>query len=646
MRNRNVPIFLGAVVVGIIGSAAPVAGAGRSVPRTLTTDQQLDRLQRAAFDYLWEQRDTRSGLVYNTTEANAPSSPAACGVALTGIPIGIERGWVSRTEGFERAVMLLRSLRTADQVRGFFHHFFDPKTGRRAWQSEVSYMDSAILFAGAMVAADYFPDTEVEQLADALITRAEWPWFLDGQDTLQWGWKPEPGFEGGPVQFSESILAYLLALGSPTHPIPPSSWDAMRRPISRYPNGAPSMAYTADGSLFAYLLPLAWFDLRNRHDAYLDYWTNAKTAILANIQFCRDHAQQFRTYREGFWGLSAALGPIGYVAYGAAPGVVTHDGTVAPHIVAAALPWVPELALSTLQRMERLLPKAWTRYGFGDALNLDRRFACPHTIALDQGLVLLMIENHRTGRVWDLFMRHPIAQRALERAGFESGSWAEPRRPAVVAGNPGAAMTIPVIDHAVTVDAELSEWIRHEAIELSPKQRRHLEQGVIRDAADASVLLYLGWRDETLYAAGIVTDDELVTRARHAKIYEDDCLELFADLDGDGFRFDGNPRDVQIGLAPGEADAKPQLWAWGAIQQRPQDVHAAVQRQEGRWLFELSIPLSMLPGLSAERPVRFSVAYHDRDADGKDGKLHWSVDTASVPGTILFGKVTLEPQRR
>lgn len=631
-------------IVGVVGCATPASGTGKAIPRS--SDEELDRLQRAAFAYLWEQRDSRSGLVYNTTEPQAPASPTAAGAALTAIPIGIERGWVNREEGYQRAVMLLRSLHKIEHVHGFFYHFLDPASGRRTWQSEVSCIDSAILFAGAMVAAQYFAGTEVDRLANQLIDRAEWPWFLNGEDTLQWGWKPEAGFEGGPMQFSESILAYLLALGSPTHPIPGDSWQAMRRPISRYGDEAPRMVYTVDGSLFAYVLPLAWFDLRDRHDAFLDYWTNAKTAIQANIQFCRDHAPTFRTYQAGLWGLSAALGPDGYKAYGAPPGVVTHDGTVAPYVVAASIPWIPDVALGTLRRMEQQAPTLWTRYGLGDGLNLDRRFICPHTIALDQGLVLVMIENHRTGLVWDLFMRHPIAQRALTRAGFESGSLAEPSRPAVVPGNPGATMAIPMIDHAVTVDGDLSEWIRREAIELSPVQQRHLEQGVIRDAADASVLLYLGWSENTLYAAGIITDDELVTQARDAKIYEDDCLELFADLDGDGFRFDGNPRDVQIGLSPRGPDGRPQLWAWGAIKQRPQEVHAAVQQQENQWLFELSVPLSMLPGLSVEQPVRLSVAYHDRDSDGKEGKLHWSVDTASVPGTILFGQVTLEPPQR
>lgn len=629
-------------MIGVVGCASPVNRAGKTASGALTPEQELDRLQRTAFDYLWEQRDTRTGLVYNTTEAHAPASPTACGVALTAIPIGIVRGWISREEGYQRAVMLLRSLKTAEQVRGFFYHFLNPANGARTWQSEVSSIDSAILFAGSMVAAEYFPNTEAAQLANELIARAEWPWFLDGQDALQWGWRPEKGFEGGPMQFSESILAYLLALGSPTHPIPSSSWEAMRRPISRYPANASAMVYTPDGSLFAYLLPLAWFDLRGRRDAYLDYWTNAKTAILANRQFCQNHAREFRTYREGFWGLSAALGPNGYVAYGAAPGVVKHDGTVAPHIVAAAYPWVPELALSTLRRMERRMPKAWTRYGFGDAVNLDRRFACPHTIALDQGLLLILIENARTGLIWELFMQHPVAQRALAQAGFVSGNLAEPIPPVIVPGNPQAAMAIPMVDHAVTVDGDLSEWIRQEAIELSPEQQRHLEQGVIRDAADASVVLYLGWADTTLYAAGIVTDDELVVNQRDAEIYQDDCLEIFADLDNDGYWFNGNPHDVQFGLAPGGPDGVPQIWAWGAIKQRPQDVRVAVQRQERSWRFELAIPRSRLPGLSVERPVRFSVAYHDRDLDGKDGKLHWSVDTASVPGTILFGHVRLE----
>jgi len=599
-----------------------------------------DRLQRAALRYFQEQRHPHSGLIANTTEANAPASPTAAGVALSAIPIAVSRGWLSRDAGYQEALAVLHGLERAEHVRGFFYHFLVPSTGQRTWESEVSPIDSAIAFAGAMVAAEFFPETEVAERANRLIERAEWPWFLDGEDTLQWGWKPETGFEGGPMDFSESVLAYLLAIGSPTHPIPAAAWTAMRRPISRY-GDLPRMVYTRDGSLFAYVLPLAWFDLRDRHDAYLDYWTNAETAIRANLQFCRDRRHRVQTYREGLWGLSAALGPDGYTAYGAEPGVVTHDGTVAPYVVAASVPWLPQASFETLHRMEQLAPSLWTRYGYGDGLNIDRQFVCPYTIALDQGLAALLIENYRTGLIWDLFMRHPIAQRALERAEFLPGALAEPLAPEVIPGNPGASLSLARRTHPVAVDGDLSEWIRDDALELTPRERRNVEYGFVSDARDASAVIYLGWDDDAFYVAGLLTDETLVTRKTGGDIYLDDCLEVFFDLDGDGFRFDRNPSDVQIGVAPGGPEGTHQLWAWGAIQQYPSDVQAAVERQGEQVAVELAIPRARLPGLREGQPVRFSVAYHDRDADEKAAKLHWSVDTATKPGTILFGYLTL-----
>ena len=622
------------------GDRADTAHRPENAASGPATDAELDRIQRAAFRYVMEQRDPASGLVYNTSEANAPASPTASGVALSAIPIGIERGWISREDGYRLALQIVQSLGHADGRRGFFYHFLTPHGGTRTWDSEVSGIDSAVLFAGAMVIAEYFQGTEVATLANQLIDRAEWPWFLDGEETLKWSWRPETGFEGGMTTFSESILAYLLAMGSQSHPIPPSSWDALKRPISRS-DGHP-MVYTPDGSLFAYLLPLAWFDLRDRHDAYLDYWTNAKTAIESNIQFCRTHQDQYRTYREGLWGLSAALGPSGYKPYGAMPGEhIIHDGTVAPYVVAASMPLLPQAAIDAYRRMERLSQTLWTKYGLGNALNLDRGYACQESIALDQGLALLMVENMRTGLIWRLFMHHPVAQRAMAAAGFVPGSLNEPKPPAVIPGNPGASMTVPMVDHAVTIDGDLHEWIREEAIELTPVGRRNVESGSFRDAKDASALIFLGWTDEVFYVAGIVLDDEFVTRREHEQIYRDDCLELFWDLDGDGFRFDANPHDIQIGLAPGGPQGAWQLWAWGPLKRMPSEVKAALIRQDGHVEFELAIPRTLLPGLVPGVPVRFGVDYHDRDTDDKEGKLTWSIDTASVPGTILFGQMTL-----
>ncbi len=626
----------------ISGGCATSAPSTPPATTSLNRVDLLTRIQRSAFDYLVKARDPQTGLVYNTTESNAPASPTAGGVALCAIPVGIEQGWISRSQGYDDAKRLLHAYLRAEHHHGFFYHFLDPRTGRRTWHSEVSCIDSAILFAGAMVVGRYFQGTEVDTLAERLIDRAEWPWFLDGEDTLKWAWTPEQGFQGGSMDYSESILAYLIAMGSSSHPIPSDCWQAMRRPIALAFGSQRRMVYTSDGSLFAYLLPLIWFDLRDQHDDFLDYWTNAQTAIESNRAFCQAQRDRFATYRAGLWGVSAALGPDGYQAYGTPPAArFVHDGTVAPYVVATALAWLPEQALATLQQMEAMAPHLWTRYGFGNSINRDRQFVSLHTIALDQSMGLLMIENVRSGLIWRLMNQHPVAQRGMRAAGFMPGSLEEPIPPAVIAGNPGAKLSVPKLTQPIQIDGELSEWSQQGTFELSPQDRRNVEFGFFRGSQDASARIAVGWDGAALYVAGQVMDDELVTRRQGEAIYQDDCLELFADLDGDGFRFDGNARDLQIGLAPNTLQGSWQLWAWGALKREPPEIDAAVKLQNDGFVFELRIPRPLLQDLEPGQPMRFSVAYHDRDRDGKAGKLHWSVDATSQPNTLLFGQMTL-----
>lgn len=651
MQRHRAGITLGLAALGaglLWGPYSDAEAFGRrratAPPGTGDSKTAVDRIQRAAFDFFLEQRDPQSHLVYNSTEPNAPASITALGAALSAIPVGIERNWLPRAEGYRQALGILKTAGRLEQVNGFYYHFFDARTGKRVWNSEVSCIDSAIFFAGAMVAAGYFPGTEVEQLANQLINRAVWSWWLNKEDAFAWGWKPEAGFVDSRMQFSESILAYLLALGSATHPVAPKLWHAMRRPIAKATPTSAEMIYTPDGSLFAYLLPHVWFDLRDQHDAYADYWMNAAEAIRANLQFCAQQRKQFKTYDQGLWGVSAAIGPEGYKAYGAPPAQrFVHDGTVAPYVVAAAYLWMPDKALLTYQRMEQLYPKLWTRYGLGDAVNADRKFISPHTIALDQAMALLLIENARSGLVWRLFMQHPIAKRAVAAAGFEPGRLSAPQRPAITPGNPDAQLRVPVMDQAVTVDGDLREWIMREAFDVTPTDGRHVEYGFFRNPQDASLLVYTGWTPETFYIAGIVTDDQWVAGQRGRDIHQDDCLEFFWDLDNDGFRFDGNPHDVQLGLSPPAAAGQPpQVWLWGAFKRAAPEVQAAVVQREQRLFFEVAIPRALLPGLAPGTPVRGSLAYHDRDKEEQTSKLHWSIDTASVPGRILFGQMTLE----
>lgn len=604
-------------------------------------DASMDLIERQAFAYFWEETNPHNGLVRNTTEPHAPASITACGAALSAIPIGIERGWILPADGYLRALRTLKTLaHHLEHIHGFFYHFLNFETGKRTWVSEVSCIDTAIAAAGALVAGEYFKGTEVDRLAQAIYERIDWPWFLDGEQTLQWAWKPETGFEGGPIHFSEGILAYLLALGSPTHPIRVEAWHTLWRPVSRY--GEHSIVFVHDGSLFAYLLPLAWFDLRERHDVYLDYWTNARNAVLANRQFCQDHRASFRTYREGFWGLSAALGPDSYRAYGGKPGVNVHDGTVAPYAVAASVPFAPDVAWPTYQRMLDELPTAFGRYGLTNAFNLDRHYVCPYYIALDQGLTLFMLENARSGLIWRLFMSHPAAQRAVQRAGFQPGHQEEPTPLRIRRGNPAARLGIHRLTHPVGIDGDLAEWLHREPIDLTPTDQRNLEFGFVRSKTDASLDAYLGWDEERFYVAGVVRDDEIVNRHRGSMIYQDDSVELFFDLDRDGFWFNQNPFDAQVGLAPTGPTGEPQVWVWGPVNRHVPEVESAVSRRGSSYVFELAVPWSVIGGRpDMGQPFRFAVTLHDRDRDGKEAKLVWSVDKETDPGRLLFGEAWL-----
>lgn len=214
------------------------------------------------------------------------------------------------------------------------------ETGERAWSSELSSIDTALLVAGALVAGQYFADSEVQQLADQLYANVDWDWMRGGADLLRMGWKPDSGFFNATWDhFDESLIMYVLAIGSPTHPISPSVWDKWDRPV----NVSEGYVYLPGEPLFVYQYPLAFLDLRGKEDAYVNYWNNAIKACQRNRQFALENSEKYSTYRNNVWGLSASDGPFGYRAYGAAS--INHDGTVAPYAAVACLPMTPEIAL-------------------------------------------------------------------------------------------------------------------------------------------------------------------------------------------------------------------------------------------------------------------------------------------------------------
>lgn len=406
---------------------APLSGR----PLSESGDAFLEDLQRRAFLMLWEQSDASTGLTMDRARNDGSREPraanmatiAATGFALTGVCIAAERRWIKSTEAAERARITLRSFdRTVQNHNGWFYHFLDGTTGRRYRNTELSSIDTALLLAGVLTARQYFHrDAEIARLATAIYRRVDFRWMLNGDPlVLSHGWRPESGFI--PHRWSrmdEAVLLYILAIGSPTHAIPPASWYAWERPAMTYDG----IAFVSGSPLFTHQYPQAWLDLRGVRDgppSNLNYFQNSIRATRANRAFCIDLAKDFpKSYSPDVWGISASDGEKGYYAWGNPPKRDDIDGTLVPCAPGGSLMFLPEACLADLVEMKRLYgDRVWGRYGFADAFNPTTGWVDPDVLGIDQGITLLSAENLRTGMVWKHFMRNPEVRKAMDLAGF------------------------------------------------------------------------------------------------------------------------------------------------------------------------------------------------------------------------------------
>lgn len=376
----------------------------------------IDAVTRATFDYFWLEANPDNGLIRDRSTPDSPSSIAATGFGLAAIPIGVERGWISADAGYARALTTLQTFANGgvQGEHGFYYHFVDMQTGRRVWQSELSSIDTALLLAGALAAGEYFADTDVQRLAEELYAAVDWEWMRDGREFVSMGWTPESGFLNAAWDhFDESLILYVLAIGSPTHPLPADIWNNWLRPV----NLRGEYVYLTGEPLFVYQYPLAFLGLRGQEDAFVNYWNNAARACVRNRQFSMSVAERYSTYRDGAWGISASDGPRGYRAYGAAAG--NHDGTIAPYASASCLPLTPDIALEGMRALLREYgERVWQEYGFVSAINAEVDWYSTDFIGIDQGDILLMLANEQDGLVWRLLAANTHISRALDAMGF------------------------------------------------------------------------------------------------------------------------------------------------------------------------------------------------------------------------------------
>jgi hypothetical protein len=251
--------------------------------------------------------------------------------------------------------------------------------------------------------------------------RVEWPWAANGSDTFSLAWQPETGFSSLRWDsYSESMMMYLLAIGSPTHPIPARCWKSFERPWLAYQK---YRFISGAAPLFIHQFSHAWFDFRDKRDQYADYFQNSVLATRAHKDFCVDLQPKFSSYSPELWGITASDSSEGYVSWGGPPIQGPIDGSIVPAAAAGSLPFLPDESIAVLRNLRaRYGKQIWKRYGFVDAFNPLTGWVDPDVVGIDAGISMLMAENARTKFVWDTFMRNPEAQSAMDRCGFRPSS--------------------------------------------------------------------------------------------------------------------------------------------------------------------------------------------------------------------------------
>ena len=430
----------------------------------------LDTVQHRTFDFFWERSDPQTGLTPDRWPTPSFSSIAAVGFALTTYPVGVERRWITRSQAAERTLATLKFFWESPQgaapsgtigYKGFLYHFLGMTSGVRYATVELSTIDTALLLGGVLFCQSYYDGASkvegaIRAYADSLYRRVEWTWMMPHPPLVNHRWRPEDGYSVSDWKgYDESMILYVLALGSPTHPIEASAWGAY---TGTYPwQSFYGQAHVNFAPLFGHQYSHTWIDFRGIRDRYMrgrgiDYFENARRAILAQRSYATANPRRFRDYGAAIWGLTASDGPLDstmtidgrqvqfhtYWARGAAATEILDDGTIAPTAAAASLPFAPEVAFPAIRAMrERYGDHLFQRYGFLDAFNptLRTTVAVRHGqvdpalgwfdtdyLGIDQGPIVLMIENYRSELIWRVMRTNPYIIQGLRRAGF-TGGW-------------------------------------------------------------------------------------------------------------------------------------------------------------------------------------------------------------------------------
>ena len=375
-------------------------------------------------------------MIRDRSQPGSPCSIAAVGFGLSAICVGVDHGWVTRDDAKARVRTTLNTFYTYPQgsgasgiigYNGFFYHFLDMNTGYRTWNCELSSIDSALLMAGILDAGAYFSqddttEARIREMADSLNSRMDWTFFRAGTSGIKMGWLPGTQFNGFGLWtgYNEGMIIYILALGSPSHPAPSfvwTGWTSTYNYSTQY-----GQTYVLFPPLFGHQYSHCWVDFRNIQDPFMQtrgvtYFENSRRATLAQRAYCIANPGGYVGYCDTLWGLTASDGPEGYNARGAPP-AQNDNGTISPTAVAGSLPFAWNVCLPTLRNMYDNYPSLWGTYGFKDAFNPTQNWYDTDWLGIDEGPIVMMIENYLNQSIWNRFMQIPTIQTGLSRAGF------------------------------------------------------------------------------------------------------------------------------------------------------------------------------------------------------------------------------------
>jgi hypothetical protein len=405
--------------------------------------------QQKSFDFFWDTTTTANVPGFGLSRDRWPGNPtiasiASVGFALAAIPSGVNQGYITREEGEARVIGTLNTLKNMTRVEGFYYHWVNMSTGAREWNSEVSIIDTGLMLAGAIVAAEFFGG-EIANLVEEIYLDVNWDWYVNA-NTKQFymSYRPNEGHRGAWDHFAEQMILYVLAAGHPDYSYGDQLYKKIRTTSlsqNNYLRGYTSIKtkevvqpfiYSYDGSLFQHQFSHAFIDFRNIvDDQGIDWFENARRATRANYLYTLDFSHRYLTYHEASWGLSAGDGPNEYRAYGAQPAKSNaHNGTIVPYAAVASINyWEFESLMATLNYAS--IPELQTTYGFADAYNLGpvedsynqtianvTPWYDPHVLGIDKGITTIMIENYRSELIWDMFMQNHFVQDGLDVLGF------------------------------------------------------------------------------------------------------------------------------------------------------------------------------------------------------------------------------------